>query len=801
MRLPAAPHLLLGAYCAGLCLALAWRPPPALLLVAGLLGAGGLILAGRPPVLTGRAAVLAEHRALIVAGALMLMFAVAGVALGGARLTAIGRSTLAAYTGDQVPMTAVLVDLPTEKDGDVTLAVRVTGIAGVAVREPAHLRLRLEEGEVLGYRPTGPLTEGALLQLSSVSVEPLPEPKPGAFDYGRYLRRRGEHVLLEADFSDLAITGRRGGLQGLIDRLRLASRSHLLKGLHSPVAEVLQGMVLGDDEGVSEETSDAFRASGLLHIMAVSGENVVLLCTMWSFAFALLGIHRLVRTVMLLPLVATYVLLTGASPSIVRAGVAGICGLLAILASRPSDGWLLWLAPAAWLLTMNPDNLYDVSFQLSFAAVAGLLLIARPLTRALAFLPGPLPESVGVTTAASISTAPVSILTFGSASLVSIPANAVGGFVLGPIMFLGMLSLLLGFVSEWASAPLNVVAGLFIGFLLAVSRLFASVPGAVYTYQGVTLRLVLVLALGAELAVVAALAARDGGGLLAYVRDRRRWPPLAAATAALVAAALLLSPAPVRPPDRPTLTFLSVGEGAASLLQVPGGPTVLIDAGPEPVARKLRQHGVGEIDLLVLSHGHADHVAGLSDVIGQIPVRAAVLPEPEDGSSRSATALDDLERELCAAGTDVRRCETPLDVGGDSWALHVLPSAPVGGVDENQQENDDALVVVADLGGQHMLLPGDAEGQALENLDLPPCIVVAAPHHGSSGGFEAALLAQLAPRLAVIPVGQNDYGHPNAQTVDLLAEAGVPAVRTDQEGDVSVMLGERGLEVGVERGS
>ena len=108
MRLPAAPHLLLGAYCAGLCLALAWRPPPALLLVAGLLGAGGLVLGGRPPVLTGRAAVLAEHRALIVAGALMLLFAVAGVALGGARLTAIGRSTLVAYTGDHVPMTAVL---------------------------------------------------------------------------------------------------------------------------------------------------------------------------------------------------------------------------------------------------------------------------------------------------------------------------------------------------------------------------------------------------------------------------------------------------------------------------------------------------------------------------------------------------------------------------------------------------------------------------------------------------------------------------------------------------------------------
>ena len=801
MRSLAPPHLLLAAYCGGLCLALVWRPSVALLVVAALLAAAGLVVDRRAPGLPDRAAALDERRALVVAGALVLLFVVAGVALGGARLTAIGRSTLAAYTGEYVPMTAVLTDLPTEKDGEVTLAIRVTGVAGVAVREPAHLRLRLEDGQTLGYRPTGPLTEGALLRLPSVNVQPLPEPKPEAFDYGRYLRRRGEHVLLEADFADLVITGRRGGLQGLVDRLRLASRSHLLKGLHSPVAEVLQGMVLGDDEGVSQETTDAFRASGLLHIMAVSGENVVLLCAMWSFAFALLGIHRLVRTLMLLPLVATYVLLTGASPSIVRAGVAGIIGLLAILASRPSDGWLLWLAPAAWLLTMNPDNLYDVSFQLSFAAVAGLLLIARPLTRVFAFLPGPLPESVGVTTAASISTAPVSVLTFGSASLVSIPANAVGGFVLGPIMFVGMLSLLLGFVSEWLSAPLNVVAGLFIGFLLAVSRFFAGLPGAVYTYQGVTLRLALAVALLAEAAVVAVLATRAGGGLLAYVRDRRRWPLLATATAVLVAAALLLSPAPVRPPDKPTLTFLSVGEGAASLLQVPGGPTVLIDAGPEPIARKLREHGVGAIDLLVVSHGHSDHVAGLADVVGQIPVRAALLPDPEDGSSSSATALDDIERRLRAAGTDVRRCETPMDLGGDSWAVHVLPSTPVGGVDANQQENDDALVVVADLGGQHMLLPGDTEGQVLKNLDLPPCTVVVAPHHGSSGGFDATLLTELAPRLAVIPVGPNDYGHPNPQTLDVLAEAGVPIVRTDQCGDIAVWTGARGLEASAEGGS
>ncbi len=204
-------------------------------------------------------------------------------------------------------------------------------------------------------------------------VEPLPAPRPGAFDYGRYLRRRGEHVTLEGRFADLRVTGRRGGLQGAVDRLRLASRAHLRMGVHPPVSEVLQGMVLGDDEGVDQASIDDFRRSGLLHIMAVSGENVILLCSMWAFAFSLLGIPRLVRTTLLVPVVATYVLLTGASPSIVRAGVSGIVGLLAVLASRPTDGWLLWLVPAAWLLTRNPNNLFDVSFQLSFGAVAGLL--------------------------------------------------------------------------------------------------------------------------------------------------------------------------------------------------------------------------------------------------------------------------------------------------------------------------------------------------------------------------------------------------------------------------------------------
>jgi competence protein ComEC len=389
------------------------------------------------------------------------------------------------------------------------------------------------------------------------------------------------------------------------------------------------------------------------------------------------------------------------------------------------------------------------------------------------------------------------MLTFGSTSLVSVPANVAGGFVLGPIMFLGMLSLLLGFIGGWVSVPLNLLAGLFIGFLLAVARVFGRLPWAVYEWQGLSLGMLLAAGAAVLVAGVRLLARRAGQGLVGYVGSPGRATPLIIVSATVLAAVLLLAPAGPAAPAQPTLTFLDVGEGAATLLQVPSGPTVLVDAGPAPLARELREHAVRRIDLLVLSHGHADHTAGLEDVIGAVPIQVALLPQPPEPSA----ALERLAGELRAAGTEVRRIAAPLSLGGEGWGLRVLPTQAPDGEEGNQSENDSALVVLAELGGQRVLLPGDAEGEVLAGLDLPPCALVGVPHHGSRGGLDAELLAALAPRLAVIPVGENTYGHPTPEMLALLAAAGVPCARTDQYGDVAVTAEGEGLAVRVEHGA
>jgi len=268
-----------------------------------------------------------------------------------------------------------------------------------------------------------------------------------------------------------------------------------------------------------------------------------------------------------------------------------------------------------------------------------------------------------------------------------------------------------------------------------------------------------------------------------------------AVTASVVAGMVALAPAAPRPPDRPTLTFLSVGEGAAALVQTPRGPTVLIDAGPVPLARLLRTHAVQRIDLLVLSHGHADHIAGLSDVIGKLPIVTALLPRPPQPSA----ALDELAAKLAAAGTQVRRCIAPTSANGAGWGLSVLPTSAPPGEGGNQSENDAALVVVVDVGGQKVLVPGDAEGEVLAHLSLPRCAVVELPHHGSRGGLDERQLAALGPTLGVVSVGPNTYGHPTAEMLQLLAGAGVACMRTDQAGDVAISGAGGGLRIACSR--
>jgi competence protein ComEC len=810
-------YVLLGGYVVGLCLVLLWRPTVVALAIVGASATLAAVMSAGLHRRRPAAALWVGCAGLLVA------LAAAGAAVGGARLDTLARSQAQALVGTGATVDAVVLDLPKASGTRLSVPVRLVAVNGRPLSDKALLQLETKgSGKVTGggaaqtgataqvaaaqpppelLDPTGPFVEGAFIHIPGTRVQPLPPPSADGFDYGRYLERRGIHVVLAAHSTDLRFSGRRGGLMGLMDRLRVAARAALARGLRSPVREVLRGMVLGDAENVDAQAIDDFRRSGLLHIMAVSGENVVLLCTLLGAALSAMTLGRRLRLVLMLPMIAVYVLVTGAAPSIVRAGVAGVLVTVAGLASRPADLPLLVLAPAAVLLTMNPWNLLDVGFQLSFAAVIGLFLLAHHVVRLLHFLPRSLAETAGVTASASLATAPISLASFGQASLIGVVANMAGGFVLGPVMFCGMLSVLVGLAWPAASLPFNVAAGTLIAFLLSVAHFCAHLPLAVYQWQGLSVGFLVAAGCIALLLTATVLANRLGVGVLSFVFSPRRRQAAALAVATLVALALVMAPTAARAPSVPTLTILSVGEGAAALVQTPGGPTTLIDAGPSPLAGTLQAHGVRAIDLLVLSHGHADHTAGLADVLQHLSVRTALLPRPPTPNA----GLDKLQAELEQSGARVLRCSAPLTAACGGYTVRMLPtSGGACGEDANQQENDWALVAEVDLGrgagasaGETVLLPGDAEGEALGKVVDGPVTAVELPHHGSAGGLDAALLSRLHPYVGVISVGPNRYGHPTQQMLSLLAAAGLPCLRTDRVGDVTFSATAGGLKVAV----
>jgi competence protein ComEC len=204
---------------------------------------------------------------------------------------------------------------------------------------------------------------------------------------------------------------------------------------------------------------------------------------------------------------------------------------------------------------------------------------------------------------------------------------------------------------------------------------------------------------------------------------------------------------------------------------------------------------VRRIDLLVLSHGHSDHMAGLADVVGSLPIATAVLPQPPLPSR----ALDELSATLRKCGCVVRRAASPLSLSSGPLRLEILPTAAQES-EANQSENDHALVVVARLGGPGVLLPGDAETPALRPLGARDLAYVELPHHGSADGFDEELLRDYRPRLGVVSVGEdNTYGHPSPSMLSLMTKAGIPVLRTDQAGEIDLVLGAHGLAVEVAR--
>jgi competence protein ComEC len=572
-------------------------------------------------------------------------------------------------------------------------------------------------------------------------------------------------------------------------RLRQAAgsvRSGLQRAVQGTAGEgagLLPGLVVGDTSRLDPGLEEDMRTAGLTHLVAVSGSNVAIVCGAVLWLAGRLGLPRRLRAPTAGLALVAFVIVARPEPSVLRAAVMAGVGLFGLASARPGRGLPALSAAVLGLLTVDPWLARSYGFALSVLATLGLLVLARPWAERLTrWMPRPLAMALAVPLAAQAACGPVIVLLQGTVSLVAIPANLVADPMVAPATIAGVVTAVLSVVAM----PLaHLVAWL--GVLPAdgitwVARVSAPVPSLPWPGG----------AAGATSLAVATLALMVGAGTIG--RACRRHPWAAAAMAPAVVAAVVPAGSVVGagwPPQGWVMVMCDVGQGDGLVLATSPGRAIVVDTGPDPAAmdRCLRRLHIGTVDLLVLTHDHADHVEGVPGVmhgrhVGELLLNGLDDPPAEARRVAGWASSARVPVRTAAVGSQGR-------VAGVSWRV-LWPSY---GIHEGSAPNNASIVLFVQSHGLRLLLLGDVETPAARQVDLalralpggPHVDVLKVAHHGSALQDPGLIQDADAP-LAMVSVGAgNVYGHPALSTIRLLRQVGAVVRRTDQDGDLAVL--------------
>ncbi|MFE4669924.1 ComEC/Rec2 family competence protein [Streptomyces sp. NPDC056716] len=592
--------------------------------------------------------------------------------------------------------------------------------------------------------------------------------------------------------------------QRFAGRLRAGLRE-ATDGLPADARALLPGLVVGDTSRITPELDEAFKETDLAHLLAVSGSNLTIILALLlgppglaqrterRGAAPRFGISLRTTAVCGGVLTLAFVVVCRPDPSVLRAAACGAVVLLALATGR-RRALIPALATAVLVLVLyDPWLARSYGFLLSVLATGALLTLAPRWSAALRRrgVPGRLAEALAAAGAAQALCAPVVTVLSARVSLVAVPCNLLAEFSVAPATVLGFAALAVAPVAMPVAELLAWGAGWPTGWIAQVARTGAALPGAGVDWPGSW--------------TGAALLALVTAGVL-YVGRRLLVRPWLCGACALLLALVVVQPAPLTrvitgwPPPGWRLAMCDVGQGDATVLAAGDGSGVVVDAGPDPraVDRCLRALGISRVPLVVLTHFHADHVAGLPGVLRGRAVGAIETT----GYAEPADQAAFVRREAAARGVPVRRAvagQERSSSGGLSWRVLWPPEEPVRGA---EGANDASVTMLVRSGGLRMLLLGDLEPPAQQALLRTPeaallgkVDVLKVAHHGSAYQ-DPGLLRAVAPRVALISCGRgNTYGHPAPSTVAALRAAGALVKRTDQDGALAVTGGGGGLRV------
>ncbi|MHB8094413.1 MAG: DNA internalization-related competence protein ComEC/Rec2 [Candidatus Aminicenantales bacterium] len=547
----------------------------------------------------------------------------------------------------------------------------------------------------------------------------------------------------------------------------------------SPEGAVLEALLLGNDGRMAPETTASLQKTGLYHLFAISGAHIAII------SFLLFSLLRLVRVPertscgILAVILVFYALLVEGSPSVLRAVIMALAFLLGKLAWKDVHLINTIAMSALVLLMANPFSLFDAGFQLTFAATLSIIFFYPKVMKFLPNLPLRISELTALSITASLGVLPIIVRDFNRVTFASLVLNYAAVPLVSLVMGAGYLFLPVSAVLPWAAKPIAAGLAESVRVFDRLSRLLD--PIGFISYR-IPTPPDFVMA-GYFLFLLLWLVPRRFKGQRLYVF----------AGFAVFFGLLITYPFSSRSPDL-RITVLDVGQGDSILVEFLGSRKMLIDGGGFPESRFdvgerivspfLWRKGIKKIDILVLTHAHPDHLNGLPAVARNFRIGEFwEADRPADDP-----VLRDLETAL---GSRVPRKEAFRGFSRTENGVRIESLHPPddGGPAPRPAANDRSIALRLTYGTTSFLLPGDIgkESEAGIMAAYPEIRsqVLKSPHHGSSTSSSEAFLAAVAPRMAVVTVGEsNRYGLPQEKVLEAYSRAGARVFRTDRDGAV-----------------
>lgn len=641
------------------------------------------------------------------------------------------------------------------------------------------------------------LSAGTHVYMQGTLSTPDSARNPGGFDYRQYLYFQRIHWVVDSSSFSSAHFIAPSAFSPAV--LLYSLQTYFSKSLNKTFpneSEWMKALLLGDRSDITQEMTEDYTKLGIIHVLAISGLHMTIIVEGMRRGLRLLGITR--ESVLLLTLlfIPFYVLITGMSPSVIRSGMMASISLLGVYLHRPRDGLNILGAALFIMLLVNPYQLWNVGFQLSFLVTWAILLFVPQFETCFPKLPSFIATFLFIPLIAQVISFPILIHFFHQFSLLSFFINVlfVPLFTFWFIPF-GFLAFLLGLISP------------------GIAYLPASLLGNSLQLMNKTLT---------------AIATSNGGqiylasppvwwfALYYMMLIYKWWWPKEMRSSWLLLGFLLLS-IPLFNyliKNDVQITFLDVGQGDAIVIQFPNHKVYLIDGGGKPLSTGridlwqkgkptfdagkryvlpfLKSQGINRIDTLVMTHGDLDHIGGLSSVIAEMKI-GRVIGNGKPPSSREEESLY----------TVIKEKRIPIYWGkrGITWQEGIARWTLLNpGSNKLQSDNNSSIVLMLEAYNYHFLFTGDLEKEGEKDIlaheKLPIIDVLKVGHHGSRSSTSSDLLEQIHPVVSIISAGRNNrFGHPHKETIEALERFKSDVYRTDEQGAIQITLSEGSMIV------